>query len=137
MKVLLDTNVLIAAFAGHGACSELVEDCAKNHEVFYSSFIVSEFRDKPIRKLGFTPEKVLDAVLVIESRFKKVTHDPPRRRICRDSDDDNIIAAAVAAHCDCIVSGDQDLLELIEVEGVRVISPSQFWGYEFRWGTSG
>ncbi len=39
MKIVLDTNVLIAAFISHGTCNELLEHCALNHEVILSPFI--------------------------------------------------------------------------------------------------
>ena len=44
MKVLLDTNVLIAAFIARGSCAELLEHCVRRHELFTSQWILEEFR---------------------------------------------------------------------------------------------
>jgi len=44
MKVILDTNVLVAAFIAHGACHELLEHCAIRHDVVLSRFILDEFK---------------------------------------------------------------------------------------------
>ena len=40
--------------------------------------------------------------------------------------DDKFIAAALAANAEIIVSGDSDLLELIDIAGVRVLKPTDF-----------
>ena len=44
----------------------------------------------------------------------------------RDQDDTNILAAAVAANAQVIVTGDRDLLTLNEFEGILIITPTDF-----------
>ena len=46
--------------------------------------------------------------------------------ICRDADDDNIIACAAAAKADYLVTGDSDLLEIKGYQGVKIITPRDF-----------
>jgi len=46
--------------------------------------------------------------------------------VCRDPDDDVVLATAVAASADVIVTGDQDLLVLSAYEGVSIVSPRRF-----------
>lgn len=43
-------------------------------------------------------------------------------RICRDSDDDHVIACAIAASAEIIVSGDRDLLDLGRYGEIRILS---------------
>ncbi len=43
--------------------------------------------------------------------------------ICREAADDVVLATALAAGADAIVSGDQDLLVLRSYERIRIISP--------------
>jgi len=43
--------------------------------------------------------------------------------VCRDSDDDLILAAALAAKADAIVTGDQDLLVLKGFKGIPILNP--------------
>jgi uncharacterized protein len=130
MKIVLDTNVLIAAFISHGTCNELLEYCAVNHEVILSAFILGELKDKLVRKFGFATHEADSVVQLLTSKCAVVTPLAPAEPICRDPDDDKIIGTAFAANCECIVTGDKDLLELRRVKGVRIISPSDFWTME-------
>jgi putative PIN family toxin of toxin-antitoxin system len=130
MKIVLDTNVLIAAFISHGTCNELLEHCALNHEVILSPFIIDEFTEKLTGKFGFTPEEANSAVNLLMSRFEIKHPLQLPRQICRDADDDMIIGTALAGECECIVTGDKDLLALQKVNGIHIVSPGKFWEFE-------
>lgn len=130
MKVVLDTNVLIAGFISHGTCNELIEHCAINHSVVLSPFILDEFKDKLVHKFGFAPQEAQSAVSLLRSRFEVVRPLELAERICRDADDDHVIGTALAGDCECIVTGDKDLLDLRHVKQIQMISPSEFWAFE-------
>jgi putative PIN family toxin of toxin-antitoxin system len=49
---------------------------------------------------------------------------PPYPAVCRDPDDDYLVALARAALVDALVTGDRDLLELEDI-GVAVITPRE------------
>ncbi len=53
MRVLLDTNVLIAAFITHGTCSDLFEHCIRQHEIVISQFILDELEGHLRKKFKF------------------------------------------------------------------------------------
>jgi predicted nucleic acid-binding protein len=57
--------------------------------------------------------------------FDKITDN-----ICRDKDDNNIIALAVSAKADFIITGDKDLLVLKKYKSIRIVSPREFWEVE-------
>lgn len=46
--------------------------------------------------------------------------------VSRDPDDDKYLAAAVEGRATFVVTGDPDLLDVREYEGVRIVSPRQF-----------
>ena len=67
-------------------------------------------------------EKSLDEV----RRLTEFLDPPPLPQpICRDPDDDHVLAVAIAAQADFIVTGDQDLLVLKAVQGIPILTPAQ------------
>lgn len=130
MKILLDTNVLIAAFIARGGCSELLEYCARNHVLVTSDFIFQEFREKLTQKFKLDPLDIEEAVKLLSSRMVMVQPVAPVEDVCRDRDDDNILAAALEGGCHCLISGDKDLLVLKQHRGIDILSPGDFWKYE-------
>lgn len=130
MRLVVDTNVLIAAFISHGVCSELLEHCVLNHTVVLSRFILDELKDKLVDKFNFTNREANGAVTLLESRCSIIGTLALPSPISRDPEDDNIIATAIAGSCRCIISGDRDLLDLKQVGDILVVSPSQFWKIE-------
>jgi uncharacterized protein len=54
-----------------------------------------------------------------------VSPAPLAQPMCRDPDDDAVLACAMAAQADLIVSGDQDLLVLQTFEGTPIVTAAQ------------
>ena len=130
MKLVLDTNVLIAAFIARGVCHELLEHCAINHEIILSSFILDELREKLVQKFAFTSHEAEEVISLLKSRAVLAPPQQLKESMCRDPDDDHILGTALAGECDCIVTGDRDLLDLKTVLGVQIVNPSEFWAIE-------
>ena len=130
MRLVLDTNVLIAAFIAKGVCHTLVERCLLVHAVITSEFIFDELREKLFRKFKFSQEDVIAVETLLRSRAQVVTPVPLASNVCRDPDDDMVLATAIAGEAVCIVTGDKDLLSLKKFEEVQIISPSAFETYE-------
>ena len=130
MRLVIDTNVLIAAFLSHGVCNELLEHCVLNHDVVFSKFIFDELKDKLTNKFKFTNQEASAVVNLLKSRCSVVRTQALPSPISRDPDDDNIIATAISGTCDCIITGDKDLLDLKKTGDVLIVSPSQFWQIE-------
>ena len=130
MKILLDTNVLIAAFISHGVCSELFEHCAQHHILLTSDFILGEFRQILTGKLKYTSDETEEAVELLLSRTSVVSPTALEESVCRDPDDDNVLATAIAGMAECIITADKDLLELQKHRGIDIISPAASRDYE-------
>src|SRR5205085_5881459 len=97
-----------------------------------SDFIIEELRDKLSRKLKYKPEAIKQAIELLLSRMKVVEATSLNQRVCRDPDDDNVLAAAIAGKCNCIITGDKDLLILKQYGGIEILSPRDFREYEER-----
>lgn len=123
MTVVFDTNVLFAAFVAHGVCAGLYEECLLRGQIVVSPFILEELHGKLLLKAKLTRAEADEVIDTISADAKRVSISPLTKPICRDSDDDFILATALAAQADALVTGDKDLLVLERVEGIPILSP--------------
>jgi putative PIN family toxin of toxin-antitoxin system len=130
VKLLLDTNVLVAALLARGVCSELLEHCVRHHVIISSGPLLDELRDVLTRKFRQRVVDVRAAVRLFEQTFSLVVPDALESPTCRDRDDDIVLATALPGECAAIITGDQDLLILDAFRGIRVLTPSAFWKWE-------
>ena len=135
MKLVLDTNVLIAALISRGVCADLLEHCVLHHEMVSSDFITNELRRHLVGKFKYDAVAADEAVALLLSQMEIVTPKALPQPVCRDGDDDFILATAIAGQAECIVTGDKDLLVLQQYEGIEIVSPSDFAEFETQSGT--
>lgn len=128
MKVVLDTNVLIAAFLTEGVCAKLlVRAREKQFQLVLCPFILQEFERVLTKKFKAARNEARDALELVSEAVESVA--VPKEKVagvCRDADDDNILACVLVAKADYLVTGDADLLELKEFRGTRIVSPRDF-----------
>jgi len=132
MRLVLDTNVLIAAFIARGVCSDLFAHCIARHQLVASDFILAELREHLAGKFKFAAEEVDEVIAFLRSTAEVFTPAGLEVPVCRDADDDMVLATAVAGSAKWIVTGDQDLLVLREFRGIRIIRPADFAEVESR-----
>ncbi|HEX8847642.1 MAG TPA: putative toxin-antitoxin system toxin component, PIN family [Pyrinomonadaceae bacterium] len=130
MRIVLDTNVLIAAFIARGVCHQLLEHCIRNHDLVTSQFILDEVREKLVEKFKYSSETVDEVVRLLRSQMEVVTPTSLDAPVCRDTDDDNVLATAATGNCACLLTGDKDLLVLKRFQDIDILSPSDFEEYE-------
>jgi putative PIN family toxin of toxin-antitoxin system len=134
VRAVIDTNVLLAALLWRGPPHALLEQVrAGTLSMVSSPALLAELADV-IGRAKF------DAILVKTNTSRErslaqvrqladVIEPPPLREpVCRDPDDDQVLALALAAKVDLIVSGDNDLLSLGSFEGIPIIAPAQARG---------
>lgn len=130
MRIVLDTNVLVAAFIAHGTCNELLEHCALRHIIVLSDYILDELRTVLSKKFGFNADECREVITLLRSRCILVQPTPLNGPCCSDPVDDPIIGTAVAGNCDCLVTGDKALQKLKAYDRVVIVFPGDFWRFE-------
>ncbi len=77
---------------------------------------------KPIAHTGITLDELIEGYAALA---KLVRPAPIPRVVIADPDDDHVLACAVAAQVDLIVSGDSDLLDLHEYQGMPIVRAAE------------
>ena len=127
MKVFLDTNVVVAAFAARGLCSDVFRMAAAEHELLVGEPVLVETRRILQTKLRM-PAQARNEVLRVLARFAQVpAAKAPTALGIDDPADEWIVACALAASAEVFVTGDKALLALRRVQGMPVVSPREFW----------
>jgi uncharacterized protein len=123
VKIVFDTNVLFAAFVAHGTCAGLYEECLAGARMVVSPAILEELREKLVSKAKISAIEAREVVSAVSADAEVVPISPLAHPVCRDPDDDMVLATALAGKADAIVTGDQDLLVLGKFEGIPILSP--------------
>jgi putative PIN family toxin of toxin-antitoxin system len=118
VKIVFDTNVPFAAFVASGLCSELYEAARDLDAIRISRFILAELEEKPSVKAGLTSPEINAVLAMVQRDSESVEASPLDQAVCRDPDDDWILATGLAAEADCITTGDKDLLVLESFCGI-------------------
>jgi len=127
LKVCLDTNVLVAAFATRGLCSDVLRTVLAEHELILSDVILAEFERALTRKLKLPEEKVAAAKAVFGATELVAKPAEPSTVPVRDPTDRWVLASAVAGHAEALVTGDDDLLSVASEAPLLILSPRAFW----------
>ena len=132
MRIVIDTNVLVSAVLSQQGPSHALWDHVLNTrvELFVTQALLDEFadvisRDKFAAVLARTTRTSQAILLKLRESAELVASVPLPAPVSRDPDDDHVIAAAVAAQAEWIVTGDRDLLVLGSYEGIAIITPAQ------------
>lgn len=128
MKALFDTNVFLAAFLAEGVCAKLLTRARKQQfNLITCPFILHEFERILTRKFSATKQEKENALaLITEAARDIVQPSETPTGACRDKDDDNVLACALAGAVDYLVTGDKDLLQMKAFRKIRIISPRDF-----------
>ena len=126
MKIVLDANVIIAAFAARGLCESIMEFCLSEHELLLCDELLEEILRNLRRKINLSSKIVDNIGDFLLEKASMIDPVPLSLDICRDPDDVKIIDLAVAANANYIVTGDKDLLVLKEFQGIPILNPRAF-----------
>jgi putative PIN family toxin of toxin-antitoxin system len=128
VRAVFDINVLVAAFAAEGICSKiLTRGRKKQFHLIACPIILQEFERVLIKKFSATRNEAQSALKIVsEAMHSIVLPSQSEQSVCRDPDDDAILACALEARADYLVTGDLDLLEVKIFKGIRIVTPRDF-----------
>ncbi len=128
MKIIvLDTNTFIAAGWRVNAHARRVFAgvARRRFRLAVTTAMLEEYRGVSGRP-QFAGKNYAGLLSWVEKYALVVDPAPLGKRVCRDPNDDMFIACALAADAKCVVSSDQDLLDLAKLFGVEILTPAEF-----------
>ena len=128
MRAVLDTNVVMSAFFFGGTPLKIVRSAfSRKIELVASKAVLSEYREVAERlHEQFPSVNYRRPLSILESKLTMVRPAALGEAVCRDPDDDDIIACALGGKAKVICSGDGDLLALNGFRRLEVMKPSVF-----------
>ena len=128
MRAVLDTNVVMSAVFFGGVPLKIVRAAfTRKIELVASKAVLSEYREVAERLHGqFPAVNYRRPLAILESKLTVVRPVALGETICRDPDDDAILACAIGGNAKVICSGDGDLLALDGFRGLEIMRPSEF-----------
>jgi len=127
MKIILDTNVIVAAFASHGLCSAVFELCLDRFEVVLSEAILKEVSINLNRKVKLPLPQCDLIVSYLRDNFFLSGIDDLNKSLCRDKTDIHVLGLAQRSGAEYIITGDKDLLDLVRHKNTKIVTPREFW----------
>ena len=132
MRIVLDTNVVVSALLWRGTPYRLLDAIRSRRDarLLTSPALLDELarvltRPSASMRLAAAGKTVHEALANYVDAVEIVEPEHVPRVVPDDADDDLVIAAALAAGADWIVSGDADLLSMKSHQEIPILTPTQ------------
>lgn len=131
MRAVADTNAVVSGLLWHGSPRQVLDAArAGTIELFTSAALLAELEDVLHRQkfaqrlgmVGLTPRDLVLGYATLATFIEPAAIDPV---IIEDPDDDAVLACAIAARAEVIVSGDSHLLKLREYQGIPILTATE------------
>ncbi len=122
----MDTNVVVSAVATRGVCADLMTLVLAEHELVLGQTVLAELQRVLHDKLGVPKATIGELDAFLRQRATVVATPDPVPESALDVGDAAVLAEAVAAEVDALVTGDEELLKL-QHSPVPIVSPRGLW----------
>jgi len=126
MRIVLDTNVIVAAFAARGLCESVLELCLDRHEILLSEPLMAEIRKNLRKKIKLSTHTIEQIEHLLRENGTTLVPESIPPDACRDPGDAHVLGLAAAGQAECLVTGDDDLLVLKRFRQCRILNPREF-----------
>ena len=131
--IVLDSTVLVSAFlTAYGAADAVIQRARDGSVLVYASDAILDETQKMlaylclVQQYRYTAQDVQAFCDHIRAAVILVSPLPLFPAICRDPNDDMVLACALAAAVQYLVTRDKDLLVLQQYEGIIILTPEAF-----------
>jgi len=129
VRIVLDSNIIIAAFASRGLCLNVFEICLNKHTIIISQFLLREIHRNLQKKIKLPLFLCNDIQKLLLSEAKIVEPRTLSKDVCRHRADIKVLGTGIAGQADAIVTGDEDILILKHFHSIPILSPRKFWEF--------
>jgi putative PIN family toxin of toxin-antitoxin system len=127
LRVFLDTNVLVSAFATRGLCADVFEVVLLSHELIVSRSVLQELEKALRQKVGLPVRDSVAIATFIADRAVDLIESSSPVSATVDADDAIVLGDAVRGNAEIFVTGDTGVLALGHHDKLRIVSPRAFW----------
>jgi uncharacterized protein len=125
MRVVFDTNALLRIFVRRGEMLKF-RNLVIDHQItnITSPFILDEVERNLTARMHLTRQRSKAATKTL-AKISQIVDPQAIPNVSRDTDDNNVLAAARKGKANLIITLDKDLLELEAYDGIQIITPSE------------
>lgn len=126
--VVIDTNVLISAvLSPTGTPAKLVKHFVAHNRICFSDETYEEFYTRLWRPKfdRYISREMRKEILLDFSNIGEWVEISDTLKLCRDADDNKFLEVAIKSNAKLLLSGDRDLTDLKEVEGIPIYTPAE------------
>jgi putative PIN family toxin of toxin-antitoxin system len=134
LKALFETTILVSAFlAPNGLAAQLLDQVRRGilvlvlcEDILAETLDALLHEDHIRQRYAYPDVAVQEFIVGLRAVVQVVTDPPALTGVCRDPNDDYVIACALAAGVFYLVTRDKDLLTLGNYQNVAMIRPEDF-----------
>ncbi len=131
LRIVLDTNQLVSGLLKKNSIQAKLIEAWKNQKIIIiiSDETEEEFRRvihyNKFKKYNINECDIKDILNLFNTESIRVKNDHQMEIQLNDCTDEKFLKAAVSGEADFIVTGDQELLDVVTYKGIRIISASE------------
>lgn len=127
MRIALDTNVLVSAFATRGLCADIFNLVLAEHELVLGVTVLAESQRVLRQKMRVPAETTRELIAFLRREAVVAGKATALPLAIRDVSDGPVLAEAVAGGAEVLVTGDQDLLAVASKSPIEILTPRGLW----------